>query len=132
MKALKKAENKSVHEEDWLDVYSPVILKLANLSRIETVTEKSADSISFMVDGHEFAVRVDNNLIDVDTEIAKAKAQLQHLEGFLKRVKAKLGNQNFVSRAPEAVVNRERKKQSDTKVKIKTLKEMIAELEKNR
>lgn len=113
------------------DAWSAIIQKMANLSEIATVTEKSADASGFMVGTDEFAVPL-GSLIDVDTEIAKAKAQLKHLEGFLKGVKAKLGNQNFVSHAPEAVVNRERKKQDDAEGKIQILKETIAELEKNK
>ncbi|MCH3995946.1 valine--tRNA ligase [Prevotella cerevisiae] len=113
-----------------IDKWGAVILKMANLSKIETVKDKSADASGFMVGTNEYAVPV-GNLIDVDVEIEKAKNQLQHLEGFLKGVRAKLGNQNFVSHAPEAVVARERKKESDAVEKIHTLKETISELEKS-
>jgi valyl-tRNA synthetase len=111
------------------DAWSAVILKMANLSKMETVMDKSADASGFMVGTNEFAVPV-GDLIDVDAELSKAQSQLQHFENFLKGVKAKLGNQNFVSHAPEAVVARERRKQSDAEEKIQTLKETISELKK--
>ncbi|MDO4160571.1 MAG: valine--tRNA ligase [Prevotellaceae bacterium] len=107
--------------------YSEVIKKMANLSAINTVTDKSADSAQFMVGTDEFAVPV-GNLIDVDAEIEKQEAQLKHLEGFLAGVKKKLSNEKFVAHAPEAVVALERKKQSDSEEKIAALKESLAEL----
>lgn len=107
--------------------YSEVIKKMANLSAINTVADKSADSAQFMVGTDEFAVPV-GNLIDVDAEIEKQEAQLKHLEGFLAGVKKKLSNEKFVAHAPEAVVALERKKQSDSEEKIAALKESLAEL----
>jgi valyl-tRNA synthetase len=62
-----------------------------------------------MVGTDEFAVPV-GDLIDVKAEIEKAEKELQHLEGFLMGVRKKLGNENFVAHAPEAVIARERKK----------------------
>jgi valyl-tRNA synthetase len=69
-------------------------------------------------------------MINVEEEIKKMKAQIEHLEGFLASVKKKLSNERFVQNAPEAVVAMERKKQSDAEEKIATLKETIAELSK--
>ena len=54
----------------------------------------------------------------------------KYLQGFLKSVKAKLGNERFVSNAPAQVVENERKKQSDAESKIKSLEESIAALKK--
>ena len=67
-------------------------------------------------------------MIDVKAEIEKQEKELQHLEGFLAGIKKKLSNENFVAHAPEAVVARERKKQSDSENKIAALKESIAAL----
>ena len=89
--------------------------------------EKDATASAFMVGTDEFAVPV-GDMIDVEAEIAKMEAQLQHLEGFLAGVKKKLSNERFVANAPEAVVALERKKQSDSEEKIASLKESIAAL----
>ena len=70
------------------------------------------------------------NLIDVAAEIEKIEAELTRLEGFLKGIEKKLGNERFVSNAPEAVVALERKKQSDAQSKIATLRETLAGLKK--
>ena len=109
--------------------YDDVTLKMANLDKIEVISEKSADASSFMVGTDEFAVPL-GDLIDVAAEIEKAKAQLQHLEGFLAGIRKKLGNENFVAHAPEKVVAMERKKESDSLEKIAALKATIEELSK--
>ncbi len=109
--------------------YDDVTLKMANLDRIEVISEKSADASGFMVGTDEFAVPL-GDLIDVAAEIEKAKAQLQHLEGFLAGIRKKLGNENFVAHAPEKVVAMERKKESDSLEKIAALKATIEELSK--
>jgi len=109
--------------------YNDVTLKMANLDKIEVISEKSADASSFMVGTDEFAVPL-GDLIDVAAEIEKAEAQLKHLEGFLMGVRKKLSNENFVAHAPEKVVALERKKESDSVEKIAALKATIEELRK--
>ena len=89
----------------------------------------AAGAASFMVGTTELAVPV-GNLIDVAAEIEKIEAELTRLEGFLKGIEKKLGNERFVSNAPEAVVALERKKQSDAQSKIATLRETLAGLKK--
>ena len=111
------------------EAYNSVITKMANLKAIEVVTEKSGDASGFMVGTDSFAVPV-GDLIDVAAEIEKQEKELLHLEGFLAGIKKKLSNENFVAHAPGAVVERERKKQSDSEEKIAALKANLEELRK--
>jgi valyl-tRNA synthetase len=115
-----------VNQNNYADFYG-IIIKMANLSAINIVVEKDSTASAFMVGTDEYAVPV-GNLIDVEAEIQKMEAQLQHLEGFLAGVKKKLSNERFVANAPEQVVAMERKKQSDSEEKIASLKESIAAL----
>ena len=115
-----------VGKNDYAE-FDAVTIKMANLKSINVVTEKDATASAFMVGTDEFAVPV-GDMIDVEAEVAKMEAQLQHLEGFLAGVKKKLSNERFVANAPEAVVALERKKQSDSEEKIAALKESIAAL----
>ena len=107
--------------------YNAAIVKMANLSAIDVVTEKDATASAFMVGTDEFAVPL-GNLIDIDAEIEKQEAQLKHLEGFLQGVMKKLANERFVQNAPEQVVAMERKKQHDSEEKIAALRESLAAL----
>ena len=106
-----------------------MVMKMANLDAITVVDSKDANASTFMVGTHEFAVPL-GNLIDVAAELAKAEAQLKHLEGFLAGICKKLSNEKFVAHAPEAVVAMERKKQHDSEEKIAALKALIATLKK--
>ena len=115
--------------ENHFALFNPVIMKMANLSNISIISEKTTDASSFMVGTDEFAVPV-GDLIDVEAELEKAEKELKHLEGFLAGIKKKLANEKFVAHAPEAVVALERKKQSDSEEKIATLKQTIEELKK--
>lgn len=109
------------------EAYNSIITKMANLCAIHVVTGKAVDASAFMVGTDEFAVPV-GNLIDVEAEIEKQEKELQHLEAFLAGIKKKLSNEKFVVHAPETVVARERKKQSDAEEKIAALKESLAAL----
>ncbi len=112
-----------------LAAYDCITTKMAGLSSIEVTQSKDATASAFMVGTMECAVPL-GNLIDVEAEIAKQEAQLEHLEHFLASVTKKLANAKFVANAPEAVVAMERKKQSDSEEKIATLRESIAALKK--
>ncbi|KAA6303663.1 MAG: Valine--tRNA ligase [Candidatus Ordinivivax streblomastigis] len=104
-----------------------VIIKMANLSAIEQVAEKSAGAVSFLVKTTEFAVPLGNNM-NVEEELAKLEADLKYQQGFLKSVQAKLSNEKFVANAKAEVVENERKKLADAESKIKSLEEGIAAL----
>ena len=121
-----KLELQTIGENNF-KAYDSIIIKMANLEAIKSTAEKSADASAFMVGTNEFAVPV-GNLIDISSEIEKQEKELQHLEGFLMGIKKKLANENFVANAPEAVVARERKKQSDSEEKIAALKESLQAL----
>ena len=106
-----------------------VIVKLTNLSAIDVVTEKDANSAAFLVGTTEYAVPLGNN-IDVEAELAKLNEDLKYMQGFLRTVMGKLGNERFVNNAPAQVVELERKKKADAESKIKSIEERIAALSK--
>lgn len=107
--------------------YDCVIRKMANVGEIAVVADKDANASSFIVGTTEYAVLL-GSLMDVAAELEKAEAELKHLEGFLKSVEKKLQNERFVSNAPAAVVELERKKQHDAETKIAALRDTIANL----
>jgi valyl-tRNA synthetase len=115
--------------ESPVSAFHAVIVKMCNLSAIQSVEAKADGAASFMVGTTEYAVPL-GNLIDVEAEIARMEAELKHKEGFLQGVLKKLGNEKFVSNAPAAVIELERKKQADAESIIKSLKESIAALKK--
>ncbi len=106
-------------------VNDSVIAKMANLTSIEDVTEKTSGAAAFMVGSTEFTVPLSEENIDVEAEIEKMEAEIKYLEGFLQSVMKKLSNERFVQNAKPEIVENERKKQADAESKIATLKESI-------
>ena len=74
-----------------------------------------------MVKSNEYFIPLENN-IDIGLEVEKLQKELDYTEGFLKSVKRKLNNDNFVKNAPDKVVLNERNKMTDAKAKIEILK----------
>jgi len=108
-------------------IFYPVITKLGNISNIKEVEEKPDNAMTFLVGSQEFYVPFSAD-IDVEAEIAKLEEELTYTEGFLKSVQKKLSNERFVNNAPEAVVAKEKQKQTDAEARIKTIREQLAEL----
>ncbi len=91
------------------------------------MTEKDPAAASFMVDTTEFNVPL-RGAIDIEAELERLNKELAHYEGFLASVNKKLSNERFVNNAPAAVVELERRKQSDATDKIAAIKASIAGL----
>ena len=127
--AQKEVLELQVVGENPVATFNAVLTKMCNLSAIAVVESKAEGAAAFMVGTAEYAVPL-GNLIDVEAEIARMEAELKHKESFLQGVLKKLGNEKFVSHAPAAVVELERKKQADAESIIRSLKEGIAAMRK--
>ncbi len=101
--------------------------KMARLSGVEVVSEAPANSVSFLAANRTFYISL-GDALDVEAEKAKIEDEIKYLEGFLRSVEKKLGNQRFVDNAPAAVVENEKKKQSDAQHKISQLNERLEDL----
>ena len=110
-------------EEDCL------IKKLCNTGAINHNAEKDSAAATFMVGATEVNVPLVGN-IDVEAELVKLRKELDYYTGFRNSVMKKLSNERFVSNAPAAVVDAERKKQADAEAKIAGLEAAIAALSK--
>ncbi|UBM63600.1 valine--tRNA ligase [Candidatus Sulfidibacterium hydrothermale] len=104
--------------------FYPVVIKLGNLSGVETVDEKPDGVLVFTVGAQEFYVPLAES-VDVEAEIKKIEEELNYTRGFLNSVMKKLSNERFVNNAPAAVVEKERKKQADAEARIKVLEEQL-------
>ena len=101
-------------------VVKPVLVKLGGVDTIEENAEKDPAATAFMVGTSEFAVPMSQNA-DKDAEIERITKEIDYLKGFLASVEKKLSNERFVSNAPAAVVDAERRKQADATAKIESL-----------
>ena len=107
--------------------FEGIIRKLANVGKVEAVSEKPAGALSFMIGTTECFVPMSQN-VDKDAELKKLNEELKYAEGFLASVLKKLSNEKFVNGAPAAVIEKERNKQRDAETKIAALKAQIENL----
>ena len=115
---------KVMADENYPAEYAPVMMKEANLSSIECITEKESGAAGFIIKTTQYFVPLGDK-IDRKAELESLTKDLEYYEGFLASVMKKLSNERFVNSAPEKVVANERAKKSDAEAKIKALREQI-------
>ena len=71
-----------------------------------------------------------NELVDVEKELQRLAKEIEKAEKNIAGLKGKLSNENFVSRAPENVVNAEREKLQKAESLLQQLLESQARLKK--
>lgn len=64
-------------------------------------------------------------LIDKDAELARLAKAADKLQGDVKRTQGKLSNENFVSKAPAAVIDKEKAKLADAEMQLKKIQEQV-------
>jgi len=109
-----------------------VILSLAKLdsARLITADEELPACATALVGQSEILIPM-AGLIDKDAELLRLGKEMTKTEGEIKRINGKLSNEKFVSKAPEAVVAKEREKLAgyeDALAKIKVQLEAIKAL----
>ncbi|MFD0748702.1 valine--tRNA ligase [Mucilaginibacter calamicampi] len=105
-------------------VYKALIVKLSNLSELSFVNDKVSDAVGFLVSTDEFFIPMQQT-IDVEAERDRLEKEKSYLEGFLKSVNAKLGNERFMNNAKPDVVENELKKKADAEAKLKIAEENL-------
>ncbi|MBQ9214510.1 MAG: class I tRNA ligase family protein, partial [Bacteroidales bacterium] len=107
--------------------FDSVIIKHCNLSKLEIITTALEGAKTFVAKNVEYYIPLGNK-INKEEELKKLQSELDYTRGFLASVEKKLSNERFVSGAPAAVVEREKQKLSDAKMKIEALEKQIASL----
>jgi len=109
--------------------YSIYIRRLAHVDQLETGKnlQRPESSAAAVVQNMELFIPL-GGLIDIAKERDRIQKEILRLEGLLKGISAKLKNKNFINRAPEAVVEREKQKENDTRDKVEKLKSNLAVL----
>lgn len=120
---------KGEDEQDVVKIFSNTELQgnVRSLAGIDQVTIDAhlaapKPSSSTVVKNTELFVPLEG-LIDLDAEKARLEKEINGLKGRLKACQGKLGNHNFVKRAPKEVVEKERSKEKDYKAELKKLED---------
>ena len=123
-------QNGSAQDMAWLDANEAFIESLAKTESITWLAEDEGapESATSLVGEMKLLVPM-AGVIDKDEELARLSREIDKLQGDLKRVEGKLNNQNFVSKAPAAVVDKEKAKLIDMQGALGQLMEQRTRIE---
>ena len=114
--------NLSEQDQTWLDNNRLFLSSLAKLESIEVLEDENQAPESAVALVGEMKLLIPMaGLIDKEAELARLEKEIAKLKGEVKRFQGKLSNENFISKAPEAVVAKERQKLQDTETALKNL-----------
>ncbi len=107
-----------------IDKFSAVLSDITRLAKLTVSSEmdKPADAATHIFGDIEIFVPL-KGLIDIDAELAKLAREKKKIDGKLQQIAGKLTNENFLAKAPEAVVAKVKREQAE----LNTMLEKIVE-----
>ncbi|MFM0051407.1 valine--tRNA ligase [Caballeronia grimmiae] len=114
-----------------LSTFAPYVAALARLSEVKIIDDEAA--LDKEAQGAPVAIIGANKLvlkveIDVAAERERLSKEVDRLSGEIAKCNAKLGNESFVSKAPAAVVDQERKRLAEYETTIEKLQAQLLRL----
>ncbi len=112
----------------WLDTNRDYISTLARLEKIATVGAEAPDAATSLAGDMTLLIPL-ADLIDPRAEQERLAKELAAREAEAGRISAKLGNAQFVERAPAEVVEKERQRHDELQQMLTTLRTQLAQIE---
>ncbi|PLA73937.1 valine--tRNA ligase [Hydrogenovibrio sp. SC-1] len=121
--------NLSTQDKIWLENNTHSLNSLAKLNHITLLneTDEAPESAVALVGEMKILIPM-AGLIDKDAELKRLTKEINRLEGDIKRFSGKLSNENFVAKAPEAVIAKEKQKLEDSEKALTNLKEQYEKI----
>ncbi len=107
--------------------WAEFIKRLARVSDISSADAAPQGSVQLVVRGEVAALPL-KGVIDLAAERARLAKEMQKADADIARVDAKLGNANFVARAPEEVVEEEKEKRAEALARKTKIAEALERL----
>jgi valyl-tRNA synthetase len=107
--------------------WAEFIKRLARVSEISSAATPPQGSVQLVVRGEVAALPL-KGVIDLAAERARLAKEMQKADSDIARVDAKLGNANFVARAPEEVVEEEKEKREEALARKTKIAEALERL----
>ncbi len=105
-----------------------MIERLARLDSIKASDETPAGAIQSVVDEATLFLPL-ADVIDIDAERARLAKEIGKIDGEIKKIDGKLGNEKFLSKAPEAVIEEQRERRTDAEQTRAKLADALGRLE---
>ena len=109
--------------EAWRDT----LLRLARLSEITVSETPPKNAVQLLVRGSVAALPLEG-IVDLAGEVARLKKEQGKAQGEIKKVDAKLGNADFVARAPEDIIEENRERREAESARLVKIEEALARL----
>ncbi|KQS67308.1 valine--tRNA ligase [Methylobacterium sp. Leaf361] len=109
--------------EAWRDT----LLRLARLSEITFAETPPRNSVQLLVRGSVAALPLEG-VVDLAAEVARLKKEQGKAQGEIKKIDAKLGNADFVARAPEEIIEENRERRESESARLAKIEEALVRL----
>ncbi|WP_366556579.1 valine--tRNA ligase [Aquibaculum sediminis] len=96
-----------------LEAHSALTMRLGRLERIEAIDEDlPQDAVSFVIDETTFGLPL-KEVLDIAAERARLQKEIEKLGKEIAKIDGKLGNEQFLAKAPEAVIAEQHSRRDD-------------------
>jgi valyl-tRNA synthetase len=103
------------------------VKRLARISDISFADAAPKSSIQLLIRGEVAALPLEG-VIDLDAERARLAKEIQKLDVEVGKIDAKLGNADFIKRAPEEVVEEQRERRDEALARKAKMEEALGRL----
>lgn len=107
--------------------WGDIVKRLARISAISFADAAPKSSIQLLIRGEVAALPLEG-VIDLDAERARLAKEIQKLDGEVAKIDAKLGNADFIRRAPEEVVEEQRERREEALTRKAKMEEALGRL----
>jgi valyl-tRNA synthetase len=101
---------------------------MARISEVSRAPGFKPGTVQLVVRGETVGLPL-SGLVDLAAERARLAKEMAKCDADIARVEAKLGNPNFVARAPEEVVEEEKEKRAEAQLRKAKIAEALQRLE---
>jgi valyl-tRNA synthetase len=119
----------SAKTASYLERWRPTLLRLARIEDVGVVDDAPPGSLSLLIHDVQAALPL-AGLVDFDAERARLDKEIDKERAEIAKVDAKLGNADFVARAPEEIVEENKDRREASTARVEKLSAARARLEK--
>jgi valyl-tRNA synthetase len=113
--------------QDRLARWRDTIRRMARLSEISLADAPPKSAVQILVRGETAALPLEG-VVDLKAEQARLEKERAKLLGEIAKIDAKLGNADFLARAPEEVVEEQRERRAEAEARLRKIEEALARL----
>ncbi len=106
--------------QNWVKTHEETLKRIARLDSLSFQNDLPDGAIQMVLDEVTIAIPL-GGVIDVEAEQARLGKEIDKHQGEIKKIDAKLGNEKFISRAPQTVVEEQKRRKSEAEQAVAKL-----------